>query len=100
MVADAGIYRANSNAHGALSIATPGGSLGIKPREFESLGSIDWVIEGGETGPHKRDMNTDWARSLRDQCREADVPFFFKQDGSGHHTFDGCEYHEYPAVAG
>jgi len=96
MVADAGIYRANSNAHGALSIATPGGSLGIKPREFESLGSIDWVIEGGETGPHKRPMDLDWARSIRNQCRLADVPFFYKQDGRGNHYLDGCAGHEYP----
>jgi protein gp37 len=39
----------------------------------------DWVICGGETGPGARPMNPDWARSLRDQCRTAGVPFFFKQ---------------------
>jgi hypothetical protein len=26
-------------------------------------------------------MHPDWARSLRDQCQAADVPFFFKQWG-------------------
>lgn len=43
--------------------------------------SIDWVIIGGESGPDARPMHPDWARSLRDQCQQADVPFFFKQWG-------------------
>ena len=40
---------------------------------------IDWVIVGAESGPQARPMDDDWVRSLRDQCRDADVPFFFKQ---------------------
>ncbi len=43
--------------------------------------SIDWVIVGGESGPNARPMHPDWARSLRDQCQEAFVPFLFKQWG-------------------
>jgi len=42
---------------------------------------LDWVICGGESGPNARPMHPDWARSLRDQCAAADVPFFFKQWG-------------------
>jgi protein gp37 len=42
---------------------------------------INWVICGGESGPHARPMHPDWARSLRDQCRAAGVPFLFKQIG-------------------
>lgn len=42
---------------------------------------IDWVVAGGESGPGARPMHPDWARSLRDQCAAADVPFFFKQWG-------------------
>ncbi len=42
---------------------------------------IDWVIVGGESGPGARPMHPDWARSLRDQCAEAGVPFLFKQWG-------------------
>lgn len=42
-------------------------------------GQIDLVIVGGESGPRARPMNPDWARSLRDQCVAAGVPFFFKQ---------------------
>lgn len=42
---------------------------------------IDWVIVGGESGPGARPMHPDWARSLRDQCAAAGVPFLFKQWG-------------------
>lgn len=42
---------------------------------------IDWIIAGGESGRHARPMHPDWARSLRDQCQAAGVPFFFKQWG-------------------
>lgn len=42
---------------------------------------LDWVIAGGESGPGARPMHPDWVRSLRDQCKAAGVPFFFKQWG-------------------
>jgi len=42
---------------------------------------IDWVVCGGESGANARPMHPDWARSLRDQCKAAGVPFFFKQWG-------------------
>jgi protein gp37 len=42
---------------------------------------IDWVIVGGESGRKARPMHPDWARSIRDQCTNAGVPFFFKQWG-------------------
>ncbi|ORA57254.1 DUF5131 family protein [Mycobacteroides franklinii] len=42
---------------------------------------LDWVIVGGESGPGARPMHPNWARSLRDQCVEASVPFLFKQRG-------------------
>ena len=45
------------------------------------LDALDWVIAGGESGPGARPMHPDWARSLRDQCAAADVPFYFKQWG-------------------
>ena len=43
---------------------------------------LDWVICGGESGPHARPMHPDWARSLRNQCQAAKVPFLFKQWGA------------------
>jgi protein gp37 len=59
--------------------------LSIEPL-LEDLGSlqleeVDWVIVGGESGPGARPMRAEWAISVRDQCREAGVPFFFKQWG-------------------
>jgi protein gp37 len=45
------------------------------------LDTIDWVIVGGESGPHARPMDPDWVRYVRDACIEAGVPFFFKQWG-------------------
>ena len=41
----------------------------------------DWVIVGGESGQEARPMHPDWVRSIRDQCIEGGVPFFFKQWG-------------------
>jgi protein gp37 len=43
---------------------------------------VDWVIAGGESGHGARPMDLAWARSLRDQCNEAGVAFFFKQTGT------------------
>ncbi len=42
---------------------------------------IDWVIVGGESGRGARPMHPDWVRSLREQCQDSNVPFFFKQWG-------------------
>lgn len=80
--------------------------------------TIDWVICGGESGPNARPMHPDWARSVRDQCQAADVPFFFKQWGEyrpqtdsrgktiyfkvgkkkAGRALDGREWNEYPEV--
>jgi protein gp37 len=46
-----------------------------------AIPGIDWVICGGESGPERRPMQTEWATSLRDQCKEAGVKFFMKQMG-------------------
>lgn len=52
---------------------------------------IHWAICGGESGCKARPMHPDWARSLRDQCRDAGVPFHFKQWGewTPHTLMDG-----------
>lgn len=44
-------------------------------------GKIDWVIAGGESGHGARPMHPDWVRSLRNQCHNTGVAFFFKQWG-------------------
>ena len=50
--------------------------------EGVDLTGIGWTIVGGESGPGARPMHPDYARSLRDQCAAAGVPFFFKQNGA------------------
>jgi protein gp37 len=52
---------------------------------------LNWVVCGGESGPNARAMHPDWARSLRDQCQAAGVPFFLKQWGewAGGNSFVG-----------
>lgn len=66
----------------------------LRPHRGESP-RLDLVIVGGESGHHARPMHPAWARSLRDQCVAASVPFFFKQWGAwiragamGEHCFN------------
>ena len=62
--------------------------------------AINWVICGGESGSHARPMAPDWARSLRNQCQAAGVPYFLKQLGGlragGPALLDGREWREFP----
>lgn len=53
----------------------------VGPINSLNLDGIKWVICGGESGHNARPMHPDWVRSIRDQCKEANVPFFFKQWG-------------------
>lgn len=53
---------------------------------------IDWVVVGGESGPGARPMHPYWARSVRDQCVAAGVPFFFKQHGEWGPLLDVFDY--------
>jgi protein gp37 len=67
------------------------------------LSSIHWVIVGGESGPGARPLESRWVRSIRAQCREANVPFFFKQWGGvrkaeAGRTLDGRTYDEFPEI--
>jgi protein gp37 len=53
----------------------------LAPMPDLNLSGIDWVIVGGESGPGARPMPAHWATDLRDQCRRAEVHFYFKQWG-------------------
>lgn len=53
----------------------------LGPLDGIDLHDIGWVIAGGESGLRYRPMDINWARGIRDRCREAEVPFFFKQWG-------------------
>ena len=57
----------------------------------DDVPALDWVIVGGESGPGARPMSPDWARSLRDQCAAAGVPFLFKQWGEWIPMLDQAE---------
>lgn len=48
---------------------------------FPAKPMIDWLICGGESGPHARPMHPDWARAARDACQAAGVAYFMKQWG-------------------
>lgn len=47
-----------------------------------ALKRIDWVVVGGESGRGARVMEPDWVRQLRDECTDAEIPFFLKQWGA------------------
>jgi protein gp37 len=76
---------------------------------LDSVGDIDltginWAIVGGESGPRARPMAEEWAIEIRDQCRAANVAFFFKQWGgirpkSGGRLLRGREWNQYPFVS-
>jgi protein gp37 len=76
---------------------------------LQELGQVDltgirWAIAGGESGPLARPVQAEWLRSIRDQCRAADVAFFFKQWGgrtskAGGDRLDGRRWQEYPVEA-
>lgn len=79
--------------------------LSVEPL-LEDLGPLDltgihWVIVGGESGPRARPLEKAWVISVRDQCRAAGVPFFFKQwggvrKGAAGRELDGRTYDERP----
>jgi protein gp37 len=56
--------------------------LGLYDDSGDLIPGVDWVIVGGESGHRARPMDLAWARSIRDQCQAAGVPYFFKQAGS------------------
>ena len=68
----------------------------LGPLEGLNLDGIDWVIVGGESGPGAREIKADWVKSIRDQCLNAGVPFFFKQWGKRQFNPDATD----PTIAG
>jgi protein gp37 len=82
--------------------------LSIEPL-LEDIGTINlkgisWVIVGGESGHGARPMHPEWVRSIRDQCEDAGVQFFFKQWGGVHKSvagriLDGQTYDDMPAAS-
>ncbi|OVE81192.1 hypothetical protein BVY04_03915 [bacterium M21] len=71
-----------------------GGFCGAGDDLYDPQPCLGWVICGGESGKSARPMDPEWVRSLRDQCKAAEVPFFFKQWGEWLHesTIDPMAY--------
>lgn len=72
----------------------------LGPLQLDLTG-IDWVIVGGESGVKHRPMELEWVQSIRDQCQENEVAFFFKQWGGrtpkiGGRMLDGKIWDEMP----
>ena len=68
------------------------------------LSGIEWVNAGGESGPGARPVPEDWVAHIRDQCLEAQVPFFFKQWGGAFkkttgRTLQGRTWDQMPKAA-
>jgi protein gp37 len=68
------------------------------------LSGVHWVIVGGESGPKARPMKPEWVRSVRDQCINQNVSFFFKQWGgyrpkAGGRELDGKEWNQFPKLS-
>jgi len=64
----------------AVPTGNPNGDVDAEQYQTHAL---DWVICGAETGPGARPMDYDWGRNVRDQCRLAVTPFFFKRGNGG-----------------
>jgi protein gp37 len=64
------------------------------------LPGIQWVIDGGESGPDRRPADYDWFRSIRDQAIMSGVPYYHKQGNSRYSdsdkVLDGVIWHQYP----
>ncbi len=87
---DAGIadHLATPWARHGLSLEPLVGPVDVTPWVYSGNGGdviygrgLSHVIVGGESGPRARPMHPQWARDVRDACKDADVPFYFKQQG-------------------
>jgi protein gp37 len=71
------------------------------PDDFVALGNRTWCIVSGEQrvpGTRCRDMDPDWARAVRDQCKEAGIPFFMKQMAKGAPIPPDLQIREFPST--
>lgn len=63
-------------------------------------GSIDWVIQGGESGPNRRPFKLDWAYDLKEQCEVSNTPYFFKQIDKVQKIPEDLRIREFPVEDG
>lgn len=74
----------------------------VPPADY--LGRINWVIVGGESGPHRRPYDDDWARAVRDRCQQYGTKFYLKQGSAlrpgQNRELDGKIWEEFPTPRG
>jgi len=75
----------------------------LGPLKKLNLKKVDWVIVGGESGHKPRLMDVDWVLDIQEQCKKADVAFFFKQWGGRNkkaagRLLNGRTYDEMPEI--
>lgn len=104
------LYLSGSSTAGpwrdALGRHRGGGGIGGQMISSIPSGDINWVITGGESDPAPRACDPDWVRSIRDQCIQANVAYFHKQNGGrskcrchgawGCRLLDGRTWDEFP----
>jgi len=76
----------------------------LGPLPNMDLSNIDWAIVGGESGPSTRQMDEEWVLDIQQQCRKANMSFFFKQWGGVNkkkagRLLKGRAYSEIPNIA-
>lgn len=98
------LQEVNSNCH-FVSVEPILGPVDILYANFTGSGSLeaaeglDWVICGGESGISRRAPLQEWIENLRDQCKAARIPFFYKGRGDKEgDELNGRQYHEFPKV--
>jgi protein gp37 len=79
--------RATPAARRFASLEPMLGPIDLRPH----IAALDWVIVGGESGPHHRPIDIDWVRAVRDICTSTRTSFFFKQWGGRTPTAGGRE---------
>ncbi|MGD0138298.1 MAG: phage Gp37/Gp68 family protein [Tepidisphaeraceae bacterium] len=77
----------------------------LGPIDKLPLDKIGWVIVGGESGPDARPVEEAWILAIKDACKKADVPFFFKQWGGvqkcrAGRELQGREWNDMPTLSG
>jgi len=87
-------------AQGLSKYVSGGGCSNLPLRMGVESNGLDWIINGGETGHGAREMKAEWAWNLYNQCKAADVPFFFKKPGDAFQGGDLPTVREYPKKSG
>lgn len=75
----------------------------LGPLDKLDLSGLHWIIYGGESGPHRRPEDFQWARDMNTRCNNSGVAFYFKQSSGlkpgTNPQLDGVTYYNFPLDA-